>query len=295
MAHLSVMLAEQRRLEDVVGARRVLPTTLAQLDLIDDLARAAREDVRADVLSVESQWQQFAAWQCEDMDRPADAMTHYDRAMDAAQQTGAHNMITSVLSLKSHLGWSQRDPGRAVGLALAGQRDPDRVTPGILALVVQQEARGRALDGDARQVERLLDRSADLTDQAAAEPDAEPPWVYFHAPERSLFQRGVAYLELGRHGEAADLFDAARARLPGTYRRDHGRYSASLALAAALARDADRAVAAGRDALTVVAETGSGHTLTDLRRARRALDPWADDPAVRELDAAAAEIISVGA
>ncbi|MGI8814787.1 MAG: hypothetical protein ACR2G2_05715 [Pseudonocardia sp.] len=48
------------------------------------------------------------------------------------------------MSLKSHLAWTQRDAGRAVGLAAAGQRDERRVSPGVRALIVQQEARAWA-------------------------------------------------------------------------------------------------------------------------------------------------------
>ena len=55
-------------------------------------------------------------------DHPA-ALVHYARAMDAAQEVGDHNMVTSVLSMKSHLAWSERDPPRAIGLAAAGRRE----------------------------------------------------------------------------------------------------------------------------------------------------------------------------
>lgn len=120
-----------------------------------------------------------------------------------------------------------------------------------------------------------MDHTETLTATAVERPDDEPAWVYFHAPERVLFQRGVAYVELGRHGAAVELFDAARARLPAGYRRDHGRYAANLAVAAALDGQVDRATAAARDALAGVVETGSAHTVADLRRMRRALDRWA--------------------
>lgn len=288
VGHLAAMLAEQRLLEDRIGPRAVLPSTVAQLELIDHLARAARDSVRGDVLAIGSQYRQFAAWQSEDAGRYREALFQYDRAMEAAQEIGDDNMSTSVLSLKSHLAWSQRDAASAIGLACAGQRHPDRVSPGVLALVVQQEARGHALDGDASDLDRLLDRSAELTDQAAADRDAEPPWVYFQAPERSLYQRGIAYLELGRHGEAVELIEAARARLPESYRRDHGRYASTLAVAAARLGDVDRAVDAAHSALAIASEISSGRILADVADARRDLP---DTAAVVELD----ELIEDGA
>jgi tetratricopeptide (TPR) repeat protein len=65
-----------------------------------------------------------------------------------------------------------------------------------------------------------------------------------------LFQRGVAYLELGRHNDALELLIAARAMLPANYRRDHGRYAANIATAAALDGQLDRAASAAREALS---------------------------------------------
>lgn len=286
--HLAAVLARQRQVEDVVGAARVLPAVLAEVDLIEGLAPDARGPVRAVLIGLAGEYRQFAGWMGEDTGDRAAALAHYDRAADAAVEIGDANMITSVLSLKSHLAWSEQDAARAVGLAAAGQRQVERVSPGVLALITQQEARGHALDGDADAVDRLMDRTEELAAAAAAAPEEEPPWVYFNGPERVLFQRGVAYVELGRHAAAAELFETARARLPLVYRRDHGRYAANLAVAAALDGQVERATAAGRAALALTVETGSAHTVSDLRRMRRALERWADAPEVAEFDAALA-------
>jgi tetratricopeptide (TPR) repeat protein len=285
--HLAAVLAQQRQAEDVIGPGRVLVPVLAELDLVERLARDARGPVRVELIKLAAEYRQFAGWMGEDTDDRAGALLHYARAMDAAREVGDDNMTTSVLSMESHLAWSEQDAGRAIGLAAAGRREPGKVSPGVLALITQ-EARGHALDGDGDDVDRLLDLTEDLTATAAEHPEDEPPWVYFNSPERVSFQRGVAYLELGRYREAVDLFEQARARLAADYRRDHGRYAANLAVAAALDGQVDRAVTAGREALAIAVETGSAHTVTDLRRMRRALDRWPDRPRVREFDEALA-------
>jgi tetratricopeptide (TPR) repeat protein len=230
------------------------------------------------------EYHQFAGWMGEDIGDHIVSTAHYDRAMDAATETGDENMVTSVLSMKSHLAWSMRDAARAVGLAAAGSRRTASVSRGVLSLVTQQEARGYALDGDAERVNRLLDRTEQLALDAAEQPENEPPWVYFADPGRVLFQRGVAYVELGRHADAAELFRAARARLAPSYRRDHGRYAANLALASALDGQVDDATAAGREAVTLALAAGGAHTVADLRRMRRALERWNTSPAVVEFD-----------
>jgi len=262
----------------------VLPAVLAEVDLLDTLARQALSATRSQLIKLTGEYHQFLGWMREDSGRHTAALGHYDRAMDAAQETDDANMVTSVLSLKSHLAWSQRDAGRAVGLAEAGQRDIDGVSSGVLALITQQQARGHALDGDSEPVERLMDRTEVLTAKAAERPDGEPPWVYFHGPDRVLYQRGVAYLELGRHNDALELLIAARATLPANYQRDHGRYAANIAIAAALDGQLDRAASAAREALAIAVETGSAHTITELRRARQALAKWPHEPAVADFD-----------
>jgi transcriptional regulator with XRE-family HTH domain len=284
--HLAALLDGQRRLEDLLGAARVLPTTVAQLDTIDGLSRAARSDVRHALLSVGAQWRQFAAWQSQDLGRPAEALAHHDRALEAAQEIDDANMAVTVMSLKSHLAWSRRDPARAVGLAAAGRRHLDGAAPGVRGLIAQQEARGWALDGDADRAHRLLDLTEELTARAAEHPEDEPVWTYFHDPGRVLFQRGVVDLELGRNARAADLFADACDALPTVYRRDRARYTANLALAAARGGDVDRAVEAGTAALDLIRDTGSSHAVSDMKALRVALRPHATVPAVRDFDAA---------
>ncbi|MGH3839087.1 MAG: helix-turn-helix domain-containing protein [Pseudonocardiaceae bacterium] len=281
--HLARVLAEQRRAEDALGARSLLPPVLAQLKVIEQLATDTREPVRRELLTVGAHYEQFAAWMYQDSMNTAGARRHYDRATKAAREVDDIDMITSVLSLKSHLAWSLGDAASAVGLAQAGQRDPRRVSDAVLALVAQQEARGHALGGDAAATERALDRSAALTYAAAEDPDRAPPWVYFNDPDRLAFQRSVAYVELGRHADAVPLLTAALDRLDGGYDRDRGRYAGMLAFALAGAGDADGAVAVAKRAAELAVETGSALATRELRRVRATLRQQGAEHAVAEL------------
>jgi tetratricopeptide (TPR) repeat protein len=256
---------------------------LAQLNVIAGLARDARGRVRHALLEVTSHYDQFAAWMRQDSMDAAGAIAHYDRAMEAAQEIADADMITSVLTLKSHLAWSFGDAGRAIGLAQAGQRDPRRVSDAVLALVTQQEARGHALDGDAEATERTLDRSAGLTYAAAEHPEDAPPWTYFYDQRRLAFQRGIAYVELGRHRDAVPLRNAALGAFDGGYDRDRVRYAAVLALALAGAGDADAAVAHAKLGAELAAQTGSALAARELRRVRTVLRKAGADAALSEL------------
>lgn len=213
----------------------------------------------------------------------AGARRHYAAAMSAAQETGDADMVTSVLSLKSHLAWSQGNAAKAVELAQCGQSDPRRISDAVLALVAQQEARGHALHGDTEATERALDRSATLTHAAAEHPDQAPPWVYFTSPDRLAFQRGVAYVELGRYSEAAELLSTALHSLGPDYDRDRGRYAGMLALALAGTGEVEAALVHAKHGAELTVATGSTLAAQELRRVHAVLRQQGAEHAVREL------------
>ncbi|MGH3720966.1 MAG: helix-turn-helix transcriptional regulator [Pseudonocardiaceae bacterium] len=118
---------------------------------------------------------------------------------------------------------------------------------------------------------RLLGQSREQLRKLAERPEDAPPWVYFHGPQRLAFQRGVAYVELGRHADAVPLLSSALESLPDCYERDRARYAAQLALALAGTGDADGALIAATRAAELAAATGSALTTRDLRRVRAAM------------------------
>lgn len=281
--HLARVLAEQRRAEDTLGARRLLPPVLAQLTVIKRLATDTKGPVRRELLTVGAHYEQFAAWMYQDAMDPAGARRHFAAAMSAAREIDDADMAVSVLSLRSHLAWSQGKATAAVEFAQAGQRDSRRVSDAVLALVAQQEARGHALRGDAEATERALDQSAALTYAAAERPDDAPPWVYFNSPDRLAFQRGVAYVELRRHADAVPLLAAALGSLAQGYDRDRGRYAGILALALAGAGEAEQALMHAKRAAELAVATGSALAVRELRRVRALLREQGAQRAVVEL------------
>jgi hypothetical protein len=206
---------------------------------------------------------QFAAWLHQDTGRPADADAWFDRALAAAVEVDDRQLVASVLSMRAQHAWARRDPGRTVELARGAQREGQHLTPGVLGLAAQQEARGLALDGAGTAALRKADESERLTDRAADRPEDEPPWIYFDGEPYRLVRRGIVLDHLGRHREAADALTVGIDQLPPSMRRDRARYLPLLAAALAT-----RSTQAGRN----------------LRRARRALDRWSGTPAVAELD-----------
>jgi transcriptional regulator with XRE-family HTH domain len=205
------VLAAQRRLEDTIGAAPLIVPTGAQLRHVTNMIIDARGRLRREALAVGQQWAQFAAWlRIATGDYP-DAERCLDRASDWALEIDDPNMISTVLNLRGYVAWKLGRYGAMLSLSEAAQRDR-RATPGLMAIACQQEARAHALLGDAEATDRKLDHAIECAQ--AADPRAEPPWVYFYGVDYLRLQRGRAYRYLGRRTKAAELLSAGLDALP---------------------------------------------------------------------------------
>ncbi|HEY2765668.1 MAG TPA: hypothetical protein VGJ13_16910, partial [Pseudonocardiaceae bacterium] len=272
VTHLAEVATAQRHIEETIGSSRVLPATLAEIELVEHLIRQACGEVWSSLVALLAEHHQLAGWMSEDSGDSHAALRHIDRGMQAAQEIDGANLVASMFGLRSHLAWGSGDAVGVVDMAQAGQRDSHRLSPAVLGCLAQMQARGHALHSQGAVADQLIDTTEGLTDQAHTHPEDEPWWMYFQTPERVLFQRGVAYVDLGRHQEAGDLLEKAQATLPASYRRDHGRWAARLALSRANDGDPAGALTAGLQALSIALDTGSAYTIADLRRMRRILD-----------------------
>ena len=136
---------------------------------------------------------------------------------------------------------------------------------------------------------RKVDQADALAGRADERREDEPPWIYFDDEAYRVLRRGVVLDELGRHREAADLLSTGLGRLPATMRRDRARYLPLLAAALAsptrpAEADPDRAASVAAQAVPLATATRSAQAARNLRRARRALQPWVGTPAVADLD-----------
>lgn len=207
---LALVLDESRRLEDSIGATPLLQPMRAQLTLMEGLVVDAHGPLRQNVVSLGSQYAQFAAWVHASAGDAPVARQFYDRATEWALEADDPNMVSTALSMKGHLAYRLRQLGPMLSLSQAAQRDK-RLAPGIRALAAQQEARALALSGESDPCERKLDEAMALAIQSSEHPENEPPWVYFYSPGYFAMQRGRAYLYLGMYDKAAELLEAGLA------------------------------------------------------------------------------------
>jgi hypothetical protein len=293
---LEDVLMRQRNIDDVLGSIRMMPVVLAEIGLVEHLTRHARETRRIALVTLLAEYHEFAGWIADHNGDHLAALHHYAAALRTAREVDEANLVAAVCGLRSHMAWARGDVVGTIVFAEAGQRDARRLSRGVVGFLVQMQARGHAQACDRSVAERLIDASHQLTTRAAEHPEDEPWWAYHQTvPGRGLFQRGLVHLELDRPREARDLVAEAAALLPVDFRRDHGRWAATLAVACAADGDLSAAFAAALQAIDIVAETGSVYTVADLERARGSIARQHPDQAmIDELDRALAQLAEEG-
>ncbi|WP_433623417.1 helix-turn-helix domain-containing protein [Nocardia sp. CA-120079] len=187
---LAELLSETRRLEDQVGSELVLPLGVRQTRVASALAVEARRSARVDMVDVAAGWQQFTGWLYASLGHHPAAVQHYRTALELATESGNRDMISTALSMRGHVAWMAGEVGPMIRLSRAAQRDGDALSPTVLALAVQQEGRGHAIEGDLDELEAKLEQAAELVTQGDSEkPDAQ----YFYSDAFIEMQRGLAY------------------------------------------------------------------------------------------------------
>jgi transcriptional regulator with XRE-family HTH domain len=289
---LGGVLAAQRRAEDLVGSAETLVPVLAQLGVVEALAREARGPGRLAAVHMGAQWAQFTGWLHASTGKQGRARMRLSQALEWAVEAGDPDLLSEVLSFQGHTAYMAGQAGPAIGLSQAARRDPGAY-PGQLAISAAQEAKGHALEGSARQAERLLDEAGELAALAAARPGEAPPWLYYHTDGFWDLQAGEAYAHLaGRpvyRRRAVESITAGYAALPPGSRGSEwaAEYLVRLAALHVLDGDADAAAEAGARAAAVARATGSLRLYVMLRRLRGQLaERWPGAPQAAALDEA---------
>jgi transcriptional regulator with XRE-family HTH domain len=268
---LTATLASMRRLEDTIGAERLIVVTAEPLRLVDELADEARGAIRPAVVDLAGQWEQFAGWLRAATERPDAARERYARSLEHATEAGNEDLVATTLSMRGNLAWMARQPGPVIGLSAAAAARAR--APGLRAMASQQEARGHALLGEADEVDALFDVATGQMDAAAAAPENEPPWTYFYTPGYLRMQRGLAYEILGRPEAAiAELragLDEVAPELAGA--EFITQYKLQLADAHARAGDRDVAEQLLGEVRAVAVATGSARLLAEAEELARKL------------------------
>lgn len=267
-----------------LGPRHLIPTVLAQAELITQLAGTADPPVRQGLLDTGTAYGALLGWLYQDAGDLAASARWRDITLSLAHRSGDPQLVSYALTNKAMLALDQGDGRAVVDYAQAALGSQDALSAKARVLALQHQAHGHAMLGDRAAADRLLDTASTLTTRV----DDDHPWgnACRRTPHYVEVQRATCY---GRTGHAADAADAAALwdqfmdQMPEAARRDNAVFQARQAAALAVVPDPERTVSLAAEAAASVRVTGSARLRRELRAITRRASGWSQTPAGRQL------------
>jgi transcriptional regulator with XRE-family HTH domain len=279
-------LAGHYSADRILGPMRLIPTVVAQYELLCDLAKAATDGLRGDLWSLATGYAAFAGWLYQDAGDIGSSTYWLDVMIERAHRSQDIQLVCFALYNKAMLEADMKDGLAVLDLTGAALQHRACLCPKVQVLVLQQAAHGTSLTGcsDADDTcDRLLDEAAALADAI----DDDYPWGQgCRTPRYVDVQRATIYTRLGRTRSALELWGEIMPDIPASSSRDLGVFRARQAQALADADEPEQAVAIAREVVPLVAQTGSARMRAELHALRLRMEPWSDDPPGRALDEA---------
>ncbi|GAA3205696.1 helix-turn-helix transcriptional regulator [Actinocorallia longicatena] len=267
-----------RALGQVAGPGLVLPTVVAQANMLRSVAAASEGPLREGWSRLAARHAEYAGWLAQEAGNPRAALWWTGTAVRLAGEADP-DMAAHALVRRALITLYADDGSTTAALAGRARRSPaGRRVRGLAAL---REAQGHALTGDALACERAADHGALLLDGASA--GSDPLALGSAHVDVVAVTRGWCLYDLGRPAEAAAVLEEQVARIPPDAHRSLARYGARLALAHATAGERERACEVTEGVLDAAAGVDSATIRTDLARLARTLIRWRSEPRIRSL------------
>ncbi|GGP60842.1 transcriptional regulator [Streptomyces sp. L500] len=273
------------------GSGHVRPVVVHYLNSVVSglLAGSYREAVGRELFAAVARLTELAGYMAVDTGQPGLAQRYYIQALRLAQAAGDRGYGGYVLAASmSHLAASLGNPREIAQLAKAAQEGArGHVPPRAEAMFYAAEARGHALLGDARSCQVVASRAVSRLEAADSgrESGDEPPWIRHFDQAYLSDELAHCHRDLGqaeparRHAE-----DALAAHPPGRVRR-RAIDLLLLATAHVQQREVEEAVATGSRALELLGTLRSNRGAEYLDDFQQRLEPYRDEPVVREFGA----------
>jgi transcriptional regulator with XRE-family HTH domain len=266
-----------------LGPGRLIPVANSQYDLLCDIAATAEPALRADLWATAAGFAALLGWLHQDAGDLAASARWHDVMIERAHRSHDPQLVAFALFCKAMLHTDTGDGPGVLDLAGAGLSAGPALIPKVRVLLLQQAAHGHALTGRpsaARECDRLLGEAGDLIGSISD----DYVWGACTAPRWIEPQQATVWTRLGRHQEAAGLWEQVIPALPASSRRDVGVYQARYARALAGLGEPEQAVTVARAAVPVAAQSGSERMRAELRALRRQMEPWRGSQAWRDFD-----------
>jgi Helix-turn-helix domain len=278
-------LDEYYRADKMLGPRRLIGPVVAQIDVLDDLRRGARPPYADPLLRILARYGEMAGWLLQDSGDLDAAASWSRQAGEWAQCAGDVNMAAYMLIRQANIAALADNHAGVVQLAAAARRIPGPLDLKLIALALQQQARGHVRLGEHRDCFTLLDQATETLREHPDVTDPDAPVYLHHYDLRTLTEQSAAcYLAAGRADVAATILEDAIAATSSTLVRDRGHLTSKLAVAITRTTQPDpgRAASLGLQALSIARDTGSARIMRELRILDAQLtERWPSYPASR--------------
>ena len=283
------MTTALKELDHRFGSGHVRPVVVHYLNSVVSglLSGSYRESVGRELFAAVARLTELAGYMAVDTGQPGLAQRYYIQALRLAQAAGDRGYGGYVLAASmSHLAAQLGNPREIAQLARAAQEGArGRVTPRAEAMFLAAEARGHALLGDARTCHTVAGRAIAALERAEPDGGDDPVWIAhfdgaYLADELAHCHRDLGEAEAAAHhaAQALEGHPEARAR-----RRAIG--LVLLATAQVQQREVEQACHTGTRAVELLGTLRSSRGAEYLEDLQLRLEPYADEPAVREFGA----------
>ncbi|WP_328538196.1 transcriptional regulator [Streptomyces sp. NBC_00344] len=273
------------------GSGHVRPIVVHYLNSVVSglLAGSYRDAVGRELFAAVARLTELAGYMAVDTGQPGLAQRYYIQALRLAQAAGDRGYGGYVLAASmSHLAAQLGNPREIAQLARAAQEGArGRVTPRAEAMFYAAEARGHALLGDARATQEVAAQALAAMDRAESGGPSgdDPAWIAHFDSSYLADELAHCHRDLGQGAAAARRAEEAFSGLPETKARRRGIGLVLLASAQVQQREVEEACRTGTAALELLGTVRSSRGAEYLDDLRRRLEPYGQEPVVRELGA----------
>ncbi|WP_406304367.1 transcriptional regulator [Streptomyces sp. NBC_00879] len=283
------MTAALTELDHRFGSGHVRPVVVHYLNSVVSglLSGSYRESVGRELFAAAARLTELAGYMAVDTGQPGLAQRYYIQALRLAQAAGDRGYGGYVLAASmSHLAAQLGNPREIAQLARAAQEGArGRVTPRAQAMFLAAEARGHALLGDARTCHEVAGKAVRALEQAEPSAGDDPAWIAHFDRAYLADELAHCYRDLGQPEAAARHASDALDGLPESRARRRAIGLVLLATAQVQQREVEQACHTGTRAAELLGSLRSSRGSEYLDDLQQRLEPYADEPAVREFGA----------
>jgi tetratricopeptide (TPR) repeat protein len=276
------------------GSGHVRPVVVHYLNSVVSglLGGSYREAVGRELFAAVARLTELAGYMAVDTGQPGLAQRYYIQALRLAQAAGDRGYGGYVLAASmSHLAASLGNPREITQLARAAQEGArGQVTPRAEAMFFAAEARGHALLGDARAFQVVAARAVAAMERAGGSSSREasgddPAWIRHFDRAYLADELAHCHRDLGQAEPARRCAEEALAGHPESRVRRRAIGLMLLASAQVQQREVEQACHTGTRAAELLGSLRSDRGAEYLEDLQQRLDPFKDEPVVREFEA----------